>query len=271
MGDVRFDPSLNSHEDWDFFLRLSAKGLKFFHMPEELPGPGEKIFCIGLQKSGTTSLHFAFETLGYRSIHAGPHIMREIYSDRAAGRPFLANMIEDFDAFSDVPMNRFYRELDRTYPEAKFILTVRDLEAQCRSWIQHARLENDKTRRRLDPLDWRARVRFFFGGWRIPWPRTRAIRQLSDHTKAVQDYFSGRPGKLLVLDIFSEPNPWIPLCRFLGRSVPEAGFPKSNPAGNHAFLFFRLSPAPPVRWYGWTITEGPLPVRILHTLLSYRP
>lgn len=252
----------------------------FFHMQQKLSGSGEKIFCIGLHKSGTTSLHFALEALGYRSIHTGPHILREIYADRAAGRPLLANMIHEFDAFGDVAVPRFYKELDKLYPDAKFILTVRDPEAQYRSWVEHSRDENEKIEEGFHRMTWTApfhffywrdRVRFFFGGWRIPWPKKRAVRQLSSHVKAVQDHFSGRPDKLLLLDIFSEPNPWTPLCRFLGRTVPETAFPKSNPAGGRASNFIRLSPAPLIRWDGWTITEGSLPVRIMHTLLSHRP
>jgi glycosyltransferase involved in cell wall biosynthesis len=31
-----FDPDLKSHEDWDFFLKLSAAGNRFYYIPEEL-------------------------------------------------------------------------------------------------------------------------------------------------------------------------------------------------------------------------------------------
>ena len=33
---IRFDPALKSHEDWDFFLKLSASGAKFYYVPETL-------------------------------------------------------------------------------------------------------------------------------------------------------------------------------------------------------------------------------------------
>ena len=33
---MEFDTALKSHEDWDFFLRLSAKGARFCYLPESL-------------------------------------------------------------------------------------------------------------------------------------------------------------------------------------------------------------------------------------------
>lgn len=36
LRDVRFDPLLKSHEDWDFLLRISEKGALFYYIPEEL-------------------------------------------------------------------------------------------------------------------------------------------------------------------------------------------------------------------------------------------
>ncbi len=36
VKDIRFDPALKSHEDWDFFLKLSAQGRRFFCLPEAL-------------------------------------------------------------------------------------------------------------------------------------------------------------------------------------------------------------------------------------------
>ncbi|MBL0299362.1 MAG: hypothetical protein IPQ21_19985 [Betaproteobacteria bacterium] len=40
-------------------------------------------------------------------------------------------MLEQNEALTDTPIPSFYRELDRRYPGAKFILTVRDME----SWL----------------------------------------------------------------------------------------------------------------------------------------
>lgn len=36
LGGIEFDAALRSHEDWDFFLRFSAKGARFRYLPEPL-------------------------------------------------------------------------------------------------------------------------------------------------------------------------------------------------------------------------------------------
>ena len=36
IGETRYDPSLKSHEDWDFLLKLSAGGVMFRYLPEPL-------------------------------------------------------------------------------------------------------------------------------------------------------------------------------------------------------------------------------------------
>ena len=61
-----------------------------------------KVFCIGLNKTATTSLHEALETLGIRGLHwGGPATRGQIERAIAEGRP----VVDDFagyDAFSDI-------------------------------------------------------------------------------------------------------------------------------------------------------------------------
>jgi hypothetical protein len=81
-----------------------------------------KIFCIGLCRTGTTSLHAAFEAFGLRSKHF-PYGLFE--------QPF-AEEIEQADAFSDLPIPLYYRQYAEQFPSARFILTTRDEQ----SWLQ---------------------------------------------------------------------------------------------------------------------------------------
>jgi hypothetical protein len=78
-----------------------------------------KTFCIGFNKTGTTSLHRLFKTLGYRSYHGTR------WHD-------LSNftIYEQYDCFSDgFPLD--WQMLNERYPGARFVLNVRD----CKSWI----------------------------------------------------------------------------------------------------------------------------------------
>ena len=87
-----------------------------------------KIFCIGLNKTGTTSLHAAFGVLGLRSLHRAPRLVPfsskhyQIEASRIetamrnafeSGGPLLAG-IDNYDAYSDIrTIEAYFPDLDR--------------------------------------------------------------------------------------------------------------------------------------------------------------
>jgi hypothetical protein len=174
-----------------------------------------KVFCIGLSKTGTRSLHDALELLGFRSVHwggpelstavrRGPEIRAAVERALAEGRPLLDDL-DEADAYSDIEaLSRHFDVLDRQYPGSRFILTVRPMEEWLRSRQRHVE-SNDGTVLEVD-LD----------GWRAD-----AIA----HEARVRQHFADRPGDLLVLDI-SAGEGWERLCPFLGVPVPAVTFPR---------------------------------------------
>lgn len=86
-----------------------------------------KIFCVGLCRTGTTSLHEAFQAFGLRSKHF-PH--------RLIDDPFGAELGEA-EAFSDLPIPLYFREYAERFVDARFILTTRSEESWLRSmeWL----------------------------------------------------------------------------------------------------------------------------------------
>ena len=89
----------------------------------------QKIFGIGFHKTGTTSLGEALKVLGYNV--TGPNWINQ----GNIGRTHLARcraLSHDFDAFQDNPWPLVYREMDAMWPDAKFILTMRDSQ----KWIE---------------------------------------------------------------------------------------------------------------------------------------
>ncbi|MFM6208709.1 MAG: sulfotransferase, partial [Planktothrix sp.] len=77
-----------------------------------------KVFGIGLAKTGTTSLAGAMKMLGYASKH------------------YLLNPNVDilkYEFLGDMPIQTRYKQYDQEYPGSKFILTVRDQESWLRS------------------------------------------------------------------------------------------------------------------------------------------
>lgn len=178
-----------------------------------------KVFCIGLNKTGTTTLHQAFEMLGVRSLHwGGPTSGKKVGRALREGRP----LVEDFpgiEAFSDIAgLSKRYAILDEQYPEARFILTTRPMEGWIESRRAHvlrnreraARGEYTGTFLEIEPDAWRA--------------------EFEAHHAGVAEYFGDRED-LLTMRI-TEGDGFDVLCPFLGLPVPAEPFPHRHKASN---------------------------------------
>ncbi|MGZ4035071.1 MAG: sulfotransferase, partial [Bacteroidia bacterium] len=86
-----------------------------------------KIFCVGFNKTGTTSLKKALEDLNYT---VGNQSAGEWMVDDWAKRDFSAldQFCKTADAFQDIPFSFpfTYMYLDQKFKGSKFILTERD-------------------------------------------------------------------------------------------------------------------------------------------------
>jgi hypothetical protein len=189
--------------------------------------PVQKVFGIGLHRTGTTSLTEALRILGFKSVHY-PYA---VFRSESAGCVLETKQAARFDAITDLPAARFYRELDEAFPGSKFILTVRDEE----SWLRSMR-----RLRHWHPLF----AHFFpkvdalavemFGASRYD-DEAELLRRYRTHNDAVRAYFSGKHAKdLLVLDV-SDRRAWRTLCAFLGKRRPRLPFPKHNQGYSSTF------------------------------------
>lgn len=171
----------------------------------------QKVFCIGLFKTGTTSMARALSLLGYRSY--GTFGERFVVSwedywnvdDTVAFHPYfeeIKRFVKDYDGFSDAPWMYLYKELDQWFPGSKFVLTTRDAESLADSEINQCIRYGSK-----------------------PEPRSRYIRRYNRHNKNVVNYFKYRPQDLLIYDVKTG---WPDLCKFLGAEVPMTSFPHEN-------------------------------------------
>mmetsp|Transcript_76467 Transcript_76467/g.127401 ORF Transcript_76467/g.127401 Transcript_76467/m.127401 type:complete len:286 (+) Transcript_76467:136-993(+) len=104
--------------------------------------PGAKIFNLGWQKTGTTSMYKMLGALGYRSLHNWPperyDLLYKILKISPAGQIDMVNtsphkkefddLMNTYDAFSDVPfcMDAVWPALVAHYPESRFVLVERD-------------------------------------------------------------------------------------------------------------------------------------------------
>ena len=95
-----------------------------------------KIFEIGHGKTGSTSLFHAVKRLGYTACHWPIPGSRNWLPKLLLGEDFRFDFLDEHE-FSGNGLERFYRHLDRLYPDAKFILTVRDESDWLRSYERH--------------------------------------------------------------------------------------------------------------------------------------
>ena len=185
------------------------------------------VLGIGLNKTGTSSVHRALETLGYRGLHwGGPETRALVRRAMDEGRPMLSYLEPGVEAITDLEEVTYNFELAaRQYPQARFILTVRNLE----DWVDSRRRHVEKNRR--------AKAAGEYQGTFLEIDEEAWMADYSSHEARVRAYFADRPADLLVFDIGAGQG-WEPLCRFLGDPVPSTDFPWENrdPAGTESTL-----------------------------------
>lgn len=176
-----------------------------------------KIFCIGFQKTGTTSLGRGLEILGYDV--CGPvGVTNPQIGEKALD--WALEKIPHYDAFQDNPWPLLYKDLDRIFPGSKFILTTR----HPRSWIKSAK-------KYFGSYEAAAEV-WIYGGVGTPVKnQKRFLQRYKQHNQDVREYFKNRPDDFLEID-FGKGHGWEELCSFLGRPVPSLPFPRSNKSGS---------------------------------------
>ncbi len=201
----------------------------------------EKVFCVGRNKTGTTSIDAALRKLGYR---VAPQEPAEWLTEKWSRRDFkdLSRFCLRYDVFQDVPFSYpfTFQEMDQRFPNAKFILTVRDsADAWYRSVTSyHAKgtgaagiptAEDVKQH----PYRYKGYVwdcqRWLYGiSEEQAYDSDLYKAHYEAYNAAVIDYFRWKPEKLLVLNVKEDRAYW-KLAQFLGKSVPmDSEFPWEN-------------------------------------------
>ena len=202
----------------------------------------EKVFCVGRNKTGTTTMARALRELGYR---VAPQRYAELLSDdfylKGEFDP-IVDFCRYYNAFQDIPFSwpQTYRVLDEAFPNARFVLTVRDSAEQWyESLIRFQSKRFGKDGRLPTEADLRAaeyvrpgfvhRSKSVWGNQGDAlYDRDLLIQSYLDFNAEIERYFSDREGKLLVVNV-SRPGDYQRLCSFLGREPSrEGGFPWEN-------------------------------------------
>jgi len=212
----------------------------------------QKVFAIGSNKTGTTSLKEALRLMG---LHVAPQYPAELLAERAWRgdlRP-LARFIRRYDAFKDVPFSNrdVYARVDSLFPGSKFILTIREPESWFNSISRyHAKLMGFDDPGQITPEAMRAFTYCYPGywahnaevnwlqrptgaggnatDWSLLYDKDHYIRTYQDRNDAIIRHFDGRPDDLLVIDVTRETDT-ARLADFLGRrGSPNVHMPWLN-------------------------------------------
>ena len=181
-----------------------------------------KVFVIGLNKTGTTSLGDALSTLGYARRGWNEFLSRKLFHDWHSGnlKP-LINWTKLYEAFEDFPWPLVYEEMATLYPDAKFILSMRKDEER---WFQSIAAHSARR-------PWIGHEVIYGAVIASPETKELYLTKYREHNERVREFFRDQPGRLLEICVEdSSDGNWIKLCEFVGRpDVPTKQFPKSNP------------------------------------------
>lgn len=176
-----------------------------------------KIFGIGLNKTGTTTLGVCLQQLGFRHSSFSLELLEQL----AMGEidPLLQH-VRQHDSFEDWPYPLVFDRLDQNFPGSRFILSRRSSPER---WFESLKAHALRTDPRVG-----TRTRSLAYGMAYPQLDPAAhLRRYRNHLQRVRSYFAGRPGDLLEV-CWEEEASWEPLCAFLQRPVPALRFPHAN-------------------------------------------
>jgi hypothetical protein len=188
-----------------------------------------KVIGAGLGRTGTMSLKFALEHVGfgpcYHMIEFMAHIPEHLpkWLDAIDGRPDWDAVFDGYVSTVDYPGCTYCRELVAKWPEAKVILTTRDPDA----WFESAN-ETVLSSRMRNMLGQSPIKRFMEA------TVSEDFGENIDDREFMTSYFRRWNERVIAevpadkLLVFQAKDGWGPLCEFLGVPVPPEPYPRVN-------------------------------------------
>ena len=178
--------------------------------------PSVKVFGVGLNKTGTTSLRLCGDMLGFRSIGCRSDLLEDLIVRCDVTR--LAQVANEHEFFADWPWPLAYRCLDEMFPGSKFILTTRVTED---AWLTSLKRHSMHTH----PFH---NCRKLAYGYHFPHMHPdEHIEFYRRHNANVRGFFQNRQDQFLEV-CWETGHGWHELCAFLHMPAPNFPFPYAN-------------------------------------------
>nr|CAB3263095.1 uncharacterized protein LOC101242677 [Phallusia mammillata] len=219
-----------------------------------------KVIVAGLSKTGTKSMVWALQELGYEVYDFLEHfiyhqkIWTKIMSEGGSTEDFR-QMYENVDAITDLPASAYWDEIHKAFPESKIILMMRESEddwirsidaqgTELNTWTAKLICILSPTARKVDHFLTMISVAVFGfvpASHIISQPRYNELQYKMKYRRHNAHVLQNAPkDKLLV---YSIKEGWEPLCKFLGKQVPNTEFPHRNKSGTNIFELVKGEPA----------------------------
>lgn len=185
-----------------------------------------KIFCVGLPKTGTTSLEACLIELGYKVAPYNLDFINSIADIMSSNKVeddqldrIIKNEIDNYDAFQDWPYPLLVQSLYTLYPDSHFILTIRkDEKVWLKSLQKHTKRNSSEKSRRL---------RSIFYGNDDPFLNGILYEKFYlKHNKNIINKFNNDKRFLAVC--FETGDGWQQICEFLNKEIPNKPLPHVN-------------------------------------------
>lgn len=198
-----------------------------------------RIFCIGFNKTGTTSLQNLFLNEGFVDSNQS-HFEQNLDSYVSKNPSTFINIIKTYyptsNIFQDIPFSlpNFYKELYKTFPDAYYILTVRD-----NSEVWYNSLFNFHKKSFPNRFSTPQEIEYVRKGFiydflteglgapkHDPYNKESLIGSYNKHIQDVEEFFKGKPN--LIKINLSNNKDFIKLQKFLNIEFKSKNFPHLN-------------------------------------------
>lgn len=177
-----------------------------------------KVFGVGLNKTGTSSLKRALITLGYNHSDLRGHLTYKFFNERFDQ---IFDAVEEYDSFEDWPWPLMYKQVFEKYGKsARYVLTRR---SSVQAWLESLKAHTLSTNPENNP-----RKRIY--GFDYPHgAEAQHIEFYQRHLAEVRKFFAEQDASDVLCEVcWEEGDGWQEICAFLKEKVPNAPFPHVN-------------------------------------------
>jgi Sulfotransferase domain len=176
----------------------------------------QKIFGIGLNKTGTSTLAQCGKMLGFRCTSCDRDLLEDVILKNDFAR--IKQTVSQFDLFEDWPWPLIYEELDQMFAGSKFILTTRIDE---NTWLNSLKNHSMRT----PPTKHCRKLAY---GYNFPHKHEQEhLEFYRRHNDNVRTYFKDRDKDFIEI-CWERGDGFKKLCDFLERETPDTPLPHAN-------------------------------------------